>query len=806
MCCSPLKRMYMFEFIRDHQLNIMLLLCGASGILALLLFITRFLTKRRKWALILMELVATFLLWFDRLAYTYAGRVGPTAFMMVRLSNFFVFFLTPAVVLGFNMFICDYLTNEGGVTKLPRRIKAVAYISAIGMFLAIVSAFTGLYYYFDLSNTYHRGDGFLIAYIIPVICPLIQYTAIRQYKKSFSRLIYTSMILYIFFPLICGIIQIFAYGISIVNMAMVLVSISLYVFTYMDINNAVENAHEIEIQHMQGEQRRMLRLFDQIAKAFVSAVEKKDEFTKGNAVKQADYARKLARMRGKSDEDCNKAYYTALLHDVGMIGIDDAIIKNDMDPSTYDIEAFRQKPVIGKEILSNITEYPYLSVGAAYSHERYNGTGYPEGLKGEEIPEIARLVAVVDAYVTMTTPKRYRDARPDFVAREALVKGAGEEFDPVYADLMVKIIDEESKDKIFDDISLVEKELICDEYKKNVALGIPVSQNITNISFNYEPAKEAPTGFSAPSIILFDSFDRRIHDDARAVRAYHYQEYGEIWFDNHSITTAARKIVETMIDSDLAAHIKNKNPEGIAPAGKYEIEAVKYEDHLKLIMTAPDHKKEAIIALMDGASAVYIGIAGEYCKLTDISIEQTQESVDATYIPRISEEISYIDHMESDLPNVQINQTRSASTEGIEIRNRLTLNFHTMSLPIANFVWHCPYIVIFSSDNGRLMGRNYIEYVTIKLNGEIDRKEDVADNNFIMKRKDTFLGWESWKEKNKEGFECEINLERKGNRIVTVTENQGVYLENTTTIRNMPDKVYVAITGDRCALTDIRIK
>ena len=445
-------------------------------------------------------------------------------------------------------------------------------------------------------------------------------------------------------------------------------------------------------------------------------------------------------------------------------------------------------------------------MGAAYSHERYNGTGYPEGLKGEEIPEIARLVAVVDAYVTMTTPKRYRDAKPEFVAREALVKGAGEEFDPVYADLMVKIIDEESKDKIFDDIALVEKELTCDEYKKNVALGIPVIQNITNISFTFEPSKETPTGFSTPSIILFDSFDRRIHDDARAIRAYHYKEYGEIWFDNHSITTAARKIVETMIDSDLSRNDNDKDAEGIATAGRYEITAVKFEDHLKLTMTSPDYKKDAIVAVMDGSSSVYIGLTGEYCKLTDISIQQTDETINAADIPRISDEISYINHMESDLPNVQINQTRSASTEGIEIRNKLTLNFHTMSLPVADFVWNCPYIVIFSSDNGRMMGRNYTEYVTIKLNGEIDRKEDVAENNFIMKRKYTFLGWESWKEKNKEGFECEINFERKGNRITTITENQGVYLENTTIIKNMPDKVYVAITGDRCALTDIRIK
>ncbi len=788
----------MYDYIRDNQLNIMLILCGSAAILALLLFLTRFLTKKRKWILIGMEIAAMFLLWFDRLAYVYAGNISSKGFVMVRISNFMVFFLTPAIVLLFNLFINDYLMVEGKLSVLPKRLRTVGYISGFGMFLALVSAFTGLYYYFDENNVYHRGQGFLIAYIIPVICPIIQYTVIRQYRKRFSKLIYISMILYIFVPITFGIIQIFAYGISIVNMSMVAVSISLYIFTYMDINNALERAHELEIQSMQGEQERMRRLFDQTAKAFVAAAEKKDDFTKGNAVREAEYARKLAKLYGKSEADCEKAYYTALLHDVGMIGIPDSVIKNDADPDKFDYETFRQKPVIGKEILSNITEFPYLSQGAYYSHERFNGTGYPEGLQGDEIPELARITAIADAYVTMTTPKRYREAKPDFVAREALVKGAGAEFDPIYADLMVRIIDEESKNKIHDDISIVEKELTCKEYKKNVALGIPVGGNITKITFNCKLQENSPNGFSAPSIILFDSFDRRIHEDKKAIEAYHYHEYGEVWFDNHSITTSARKIVENELEGGTGRAGEN--------GGRYEIVTAKYEDHVKLIMTSPDYNKEVIMALMDGAATVYLGLTGEYCTLSDITIDQTDESADATYIPRISAEVSYIDHMESDIPNIQINQTRSDSTEGIEITNRLNINFHTKSLPIADFVWHCPYVVIFSSDNGRVKGRNYREYVLIKLNGEVDKVNEFAENNFVMKRKDAFPGWEEWKNANKEGLECAISLERKGNRITFKSETLGIYIENTTVIGEMPDKVYVALTGDRCALTDIRIR
>lgn len=788
----------MFEFIREYQLNIMLLLCGACAMMAILLLITRFLDKRRKWSLFLMEIVAFFLLWFDRLAYVYAGDVSRKGYIMVRVSNCAVFLLTSAVVFSFNIYLKNLLADIKDRQIKSIRLNVVGIIAFFGMVLAVIAAFTNFFYYFDASNRYHRARGFLVAYIIPIICPIVQYTVIRQYKKYLSKLIYTSLVLYIFVPIACGIIQIFAYGISLVNMAMVAVSVSLYIFTYLDINDAVERAHAVELQNMQGEHKRMQRLFDQTAKAFVSAVEKKDDFTKGNAVKVAEYARKLTARCGLDEDHCEKAYYAALLHDVGLIGIPDSVIKNEEDPSKWDIEAFRQKPVIGKEILSNITEFPFLSVGAYSSHERYNGTGYPEGLKGDDIPEIARIIAVADAFVTMTTKKRYRDAKPDFVAREAFVKGAGVEFDPEFAGLMVKIIDEESSGKIHDDITLVEKELTCHTYRDFITMGIPITGKITKIRFNSSRVEDPTNAFSAPSIILFDSYDRRVHDNKKSISAYHYQEYGEIWFDDHYVSTSARMIKEIKLD-DAAGYEKLNE-------GEYEIISAKYDDHIKVTMRCSDYEKEDIISVMDGSTSVYIGITGENCNIRNIDIEQTEETVDETYVPRISDEISYIDHMESDIKNIQISQTRSAATDGIELKNKMRINFHAMSLPVASFIWHCPYIVIYSSDNGQVFGENYHEYALIKINGENEIKDHYSENIFTMKKKDTFPGWEDWKEQNKEGVECEVTFERKGNTIITTTENLGIYIENTTIIKENPGKIYVALTGDRVALTDIRLR
>ncbi|SFB30864.1 HDOD domain-containing protein [Acetitomaculum ruminis DSM 5522] len=790
----------MFELIRIHQLNIMLLLCGACAILTILLFMTRFLNGSRKRILILMELFALFLLWFDRAAYIYSGTLGQTSYIMVRLSNFMVFFLTSGVVFAFNMYLRDYLVNEGGLSLalLPYRLKVTRVFSLMGMLLAVISAFTGLYYYFDENNMYHRGPGFLIAYIIPIICPILQYTVIRQYKNIFSKVIYISMVLYIYVPIVCGILQIFVYGISIVNMAMVAVSISLYLFTYIDINNTVERAHEIEIRGMQGEKAKMQRLFDQTAKAFVSVVEKKDTSIEGCSVRVAECAKKIARLSGMNESECEKVYYAGLLHNIGMVGISDADVLTAVECPDKAPEIFAPLPIIGNEILSNIRELPYLARVAYCCHENYDGTGQPEGLKGDDIPDFARIVAVADAYVLMKTASSFSRLLPDFVVKEALLKGAGERFDPKYAEIMIKIIDENSKEEEFDKKE-VEKNLTCLEYRQQVSTGIPITDNITKITFECESLTDVEdNGFSAPSIILFAAYDRYVHDNEKSIEAYKYVEYGEIWFDDHSVRTEARRFKETIKRGD--------NETSVGDGTNYEICMGKYEDHLKLKMISPSYEKEVIVALSDGSRSAYLAITGEYCRIKDISIELTGVKVTQDDITRIVSITSYIDRMESDIKNLQIDRLRSAYTQGIELKDRLRVKFHTMSLPSASLVWHCPYFVVFYSEDGKVEGKNYREYGLVKIYGENDGDTDYAQNSITMKKTEEFPGWDEWKENNKKGMECEVLLRKKNNRIILKTCNFGIDMENVTTINDGVEKVYVALTGEQVAITDIRVR
>ncbi|MBQ8668047.1 MAG: HD domain-containing protein [Lachnospiraceae bacterium] len=103
----------------------------------------------------------------------------------------------------------------------------------------------------------------------------------------------------------------------------------------------------------------------------------------------------------------------------------------------------KKHPVIGKQILETIKEMPNLSSGARWHHERFDGKGYPDGLAGEDIPEVARIIAVADAYDAMTSKRSYRDTLPQDKVREELINCSGTQFDPRFAQVMVELIDED---------------------------------------------------------------------------------------------------------------------------------------------------------------------------------------------------------------------------------------------------------------------------------------------------------------------------------------------------------------------------
>ncbi len=406
------------------------------------------------------------------------------------------------------------------------------------------------------------------------------------------------------------------------------------------------------------------------------------------------------------------------------------------------------------------------------------------------------LLALCDMYDNIAHRLESEEVLSYNNVREEFVKESADLFDSVLYDAFLKILDHDfSKDE---DIIKVEEELICNKYKEMVSSGIRIDDEVKTIEFESTPIDSGDTRFAKPSVIIFDSDDRYFHSHAKTISAYRYVEYGELFFDGNFVYTAARNM-----EVKKESKAKTDMPESDASGNRYKITVAGFGDHVSVKVITDEGVIDSVVALPCGGKAC-IGITGENCHISNITVNKTGDKVGEGDIRMIADKISYTDRMESDLPNVQIDGDKTDYTEGVKLASELKLRFHTMTIPGAEFVWNCPYIVFYNSDNGEVDGENYIEFDEVKINGESVAGEGIVESRLNMEKTDKFEGWDTWKEKNKEGIECEVVIQRRGNKIVTFTENLGIKIENTTILNDKAEDVYVALSGSQVALTDIR--
>ena len=156
----------------------------------------------------------------------------------------------------------------------------------------------------------------------------------------------------------------------------------------------------------------------------------------------AEYATQLASRLGYSNDEVEKVRYIALLHDIGKVGIPDYILKKADQLTDEEYEIMKHHVDIGDRILHEYSVIPDLFQGAKYHHERYDGKGYNEGLKGEEIPDIARMICIVDSYDAMTSSRIYHPGMTKEQAIEELRKNSGTQFDPAMTEAFIQILNE----------------------------------------------------------------------------------------------------------------------------------------------------------------------------------------------------------------------------------------------------------------------------------------------------------------------------------------------------------------------------
>jgi putative nucleotidyltransferase with HDIG domain len=174
---------------------------------------------------------------------------------------------------------------------------------------------------------------------------------------------------------------------------------------------------------------RLRRASLSFATALVATLDARDQYTAGHSAAVAIYARDITRRMGLSEEHQELAHLCGLVHDIGKIGLPAGLLEKPGPLTLEERRQMEQHSEIGERILRNVDDYSEIADVVRAHHERIDGMGYPDGIPGDEIPLLARIIGVADAYDAMTSDRPYREALPSRVARMRLAQAVGTQFD-----------------------------------------------------------------------------------------------------------------------------------------------------------------------------------------------------------------------------------------------------------------------------------------------------------------------------------------------------------------------------------------
>lgn len=207
---------------------------------------------------------------------------------------------------------------------------------------------------------------------------------------------------------------------------------------YDDITN--ENIAYINMVDEKNKEIQKMTL--QTIATIANTIDARDEYTQGHSKRVSEYSAIIAEALGMTEEEIQNIRFVALLHDIGKIGVPDSVLNKPGRLTDEEYRLMKRHTLTGSEILKDIDMIPDIDIGAKYHHERYDGKGYPEGLKGEDIPFIARIISVADTYDAMTSNRIYRKHLDEDKVMSELKDGLGSQFDPEVGRVMIGLLEE----------------------------------------------------------------------------------------------------------------------------------------------------------------------------------------------------------------------------------------------------------------------------------------------------------------------------------------------------------------------------
>jgi len=225
--------------------------------------------------------------------------------------------------------------------------------------------------------------------------------------------------------------------------AVLLFILPIAYFVYKAFGDHLARAEEnlVHIEELQVKQTELADLYLATIESLALAIDAKDQFTHQHIVRVQRYAVALAKALGIEGEELQGVKTGALLHDIGKLGVPEYVLLKPGPLTTEEFDMIKKHPEIGASILDPVV-FPWAVLPAVkHHHEKWDGTGYPDGLKGEDIPFIARIMAVADVYDALTSNRSYRAAKTHEQAVEIIRKDAGRHFDAAIVDVFLQIID-----------------------------------------------------------------------------------------------------------------------------------------------------------------------------------------------------------------------------------------------------------------------------------------------------------------------------------------------------------------------------
>ncbi len=378
-----------------------------------------------------------------------------------NVSNYahYVFNITDSVLTSLAAFaFIYYIYAYSNVEKLSMKIRNVINwtLLVINMGLLLTNPITGLVFTYDEAGNYIHEILFVpVAYGFPILFFALGSCYMLTHRENFSKNQVVAMVISIIITGALFMIQMLYFDdmlitLFIASIGVLVIFLSLetpdyvrYLKTKVELNASREREAVLETKE---------KMTREMLLAFSKAVDAKDHYTNGHSERVAKYAKEIAKRMGKSYDEQEEIYELGLLHDIGKIGISENIINKQGKLTDEEYKEIKNHTIIGWDILKTIDEMPSLSTGARWHHEKYDGTGYPDGLSGKDIPEEDRIICLADCYDAMTSKRSYSFPRPQNEVREEIVRCMGTHFDPDIAKYLIDMIDEDKDYKLREEI------------------------------------------------------------------------------------------------------------------------------------------------------------------------------------------------------------------------------------------------------------------------------------------------------------------------------------------------------------------